>query len=123
MNEQATIDVTRRIVSSLVAGLLVLAGAFAANAQSDPLLSWNDGATKKSITDFVVRVTTQGAAEFMPSSERIATFDNDGTLWAEQPDYFQVVFGFDRVRAMKQRLRCTSQQHTDSRTSRSGTSG
>jgi len=67
---------------------------------ADPLASWNDGAVKKSITDFVARVTTQGGAEFVPPAERIATFDNDGCLWAEQPVYFQVQFAFDRVRAL-----------------------
>jgi hypothetical protein len=69
-------------------------------AQSDPLPSWNEGAVKKSITDFVSRVTTQGGADFIPVEQRIATFDNDGTLWCEQPVYFQVAFAFDRVKAM-----------------------
>jgi haloacid dehalogenase-like hydrolase len=71
-----------------------------ARAQSDPLPSWNEGAVKKSITDFVSRVTTQGGADFIPVEQRIATFDNDGTLWCEQPVYFQVAFAFDRVKAM-----------------------
>ncbi len=66
----------------------------------DPLPSWNDGAVKKSITDFVARVTTQGGADFVALDQRIATFDNDGTLWAEQPIYFQVQFALDRVKAM-----------------------
>jgi phosphoglycolate phosphatase-like HAD superfamily hydrolase len=69
-------------------------------AQSDPLPSWNDGAVRKSITDFVARVTTQGGADFVPVEQRIATFDNDGTLWCEQPVYFQVAFAFDRIKAM-----------------------
>jgi hypothetical protein len=60
----------------------------AAHAQ-DPLPSWNDGAAKKSITAFVAKVTKEGAPDFVPPAERIATFDNDGTLWAEQPMYFQ----------------------------------
>jgi len=90
---------TRRTVTSIIAALLVVAGAFAVRAQSDPLPSWNDGATKRVITDFVARVTTQGS-QFVPPAERIATFDNDGTLWAEQPIYFQFQFGFDRVKAM-----------------------
>ena len=78
-----------------------LAGSPApAQAQADPLPSWNDGAAKKSITDFVARVTTQGGADFVPPAERIATFDNDGTLWAEQPIYFQVAFALDRIKAM-----------------------
>jgi phosphoglycolate phosphatase-like HAD superfamily hydrolase len=69
-------------------------------AQADPLPSWNDGATKKSITDFVARVTTQGGADFVPIAERIATFDNDGTLWCEHPIYFQAAFAMDRVKAL-----------------------
>ena len=71
-----------------------------ARAQSDPLPSWNDSAAKKSITDFVTRVTVQGGADFVPVPERIATFDNDGTLWCEQPVYFQLAFAFDRAKAM-----------------------
>ncbi len=71
-----------------------------ASAQTDPLPSWNDGPVKKSITDFVARVTAQGGADFVPIPERIATFDNDGTLWCEQPVYSQVQFAFDRVKAM-----------------------
>jgi phosphoglycolate phosphatase-like HAD superfamily hydrolase len=69
-------------------------------AQSDPLSSWNDGPSKKSITDFVSRVTTQGSSDFVPPAERIAVFDNDGTLWCEQPIYFQAAFALDRVKAM-----------------------
>jgi hypothetical protein len=67
---------------------------------ADPLPSWNDGATKKSITDFVARVTTQGGADFVPPDQRIATFDNDGTLWIEQPIYVQLAFILDRTKAL-----------------------
>ena len=85
-------------------GLLLTAAlcgpVVSAFAQSDPLPSWNDGPVKKSITDFVARTTTQGAADFVPVEQRIATFDNDGTLWAEQPVYFQVQFAFDRIAAL-----------------------
>jgi phosphoglycolate phosphatase-like HAD superfamily hydrolase len=70
-------------------------------AQSaDPLPSWNDGAAKKSITDFVARVTAPGGADFVPAERRIAAFDNDGTLWCEQPIYAQVAFALDRVKAL-----------------------
>jgi phosphoglycolate phosphatase-like HAD superfamily hydrolase len=69
-------------------------------AQTDPLRSWSEGDPKKAIVDFVARVTTQGGADFVPQAERIATFDNDGTLWCEQPFYFQLAFAFDQVRAM-----------------------
>jgi phosphoglycolate phosphatase-like HAD superfamily hydrolase len=89
--------VTLAVLLGLVAIGTSLAGA---RAQSDPLPSWNDGAVKKSITDFVARVTAQGGADFVPAEQRIATFDNDGTLWTEQPYYFQLAFAFDRVKAM-----------------------
>lgn len=69
-------------------------------AQSDPLPSWNNGAAKKSITDFVGRVTAAGGADFVSPAQRIATFDNDGTLWTEKPIYFQIIFALDRVRAI-----------------------
>ena len=66
----------------------------------DPLASWNDGATKKSIVDFVARVTEAGGKDYVPPEERIATFDNDGTLWSERPYPFQVAFALDRVKAL-----------------------
>jgi phosphoserine phosphatase len=70
--------------------------AFAA----DPLSSWNDGKAKQSIVAFVEKVTKEGSPDFVPVPERIATFDNDGTLWAEQPMYFQLIFALDRVKAL-----------------------
>jgi phosphoglycolate phosphatase-like HAD superfamily hydrolase len=95
------IAITRRVALLVTLGTGLCGFAIdAARAQSDPLPSWNDGAVKKSITDFVARTTAAGGAEFVPPAERIATFDNDGTLWAEQPVYFQVAFAFDRVKAM-----------------------
>ena len=66
----------------------------------DPLASWNDGTTKKSILDFVARVTEAGGKDFVAPEERIATFDNDGTLWSERPYPFQVAFALDRVKAL-----------------------
>ena len=75
-------------------------GSRAAQAQSDPLASWNDGAAKQSIVSFVTRVTTQGGPDFVPQDQRIATFDNDGTLWIEQPMYVQLAFILDRVRVL-----------------------
>jgi hypothetical protein len=71
-----------------------------AQAQTDPLPSWNDGANKQAISDFVARVTRQGGPDFVPPAERIATFDNDGTLWVEHPMYVQLAFVLDRVKAM-----------------------
>jgi phosphoglycolate phosphatase-like HAD superfamily hydrolase len=67
---------------------------------ADPLPSWNEGAAKKAIVAFVTRVTTEGSPDFVPAKERIATFDNDGTLWCEQPIYVQTAFAFDRARTM-----------------------
>jgi phosphoglycolate phosphatase-like HAD superfamily hydrolase len=67
---------------------------------ADPLPSWNDGAAKKAIVDFVSRVTRKDGSDFVQPAERIATFDNDGTLWGEQPIYVQVAFALDRVKAL-----------------------
>jgi len=79
--------------------LLFLCFANVANAKStDPLPSWNAGASKSAILQFVKSVTKKGGADFVPVAERIATFDNDGTLWSEQP-IAQLVFAMDRVKA------------------------
>jgi phosphoglycolate phosphatase-like HAD superfamily hydrolase len=69
-------------------------------AGSDPLPSWNEGSTKQSILNFVRGVTTAGGPLFVKPEDRIAVFDNDGTLWSEQPMYFQVTFALDRMKAM-----------------------
>ena len=96
-------ELNRRILLSSFAVLPVLIGPLrpqVAFAQTDPLPSWNGGATKSTIIDFVARVTTQGGADFVAPAERIAVFDNDGTLWAEQPMYVQLAFVLDRVKAL-----------------------
>lgn len=67
---------------------------------AEPLPSWNDGPTKKSIIEFVQAVTTEGSKDYVKPAERIAVFDNDGTLWSEQPMYFQVLFAMDEVKRM-----------------------
>src|SRR5262245_42565616 len=67
---------------------------------ADPLPSWNETAAKRSIVSFVERISTPGSADFVDVPGRIATFDNDGTLWAEQPIYFQFLFAIDRVKAL-----------------------
>ena len=67
---------------------------------ADALPSWNDGAAKKAIVEFVEATTTKGSPTFVPLPERIATFDNDGTLWSEQPMYFQAFFIFDRIKTL-----------------------
>jgi hypothetical protein len=69
--------------------------------QAQPLASWNEGAAKQSILEFVKRVTTEGSPEFVPVAERIATFDNDGTLWCEEPLPVQLFFVLDRVKALE----------------------
>lgn len=69
-------------------------------AETGPLPSWNEGTSKSAILDFVARVTTDDGPDFIPPESRIATFDNDGTLWSEQPVYFQAAFLFDRVKVM-----------------------
>jgi phosphoglycolate phosphatase-like HAD superfamily hydrolase len=94
-------DFSRRaILVAMFATAAAVCWTGEARAQSDPLPSWNDGATKKSITDFVARVMAPGAPDFVPAERRIATFDNDGTLWCEQPVYFQVAFAFDEVKRL-----------------------
>ena len=83
-----------------VTGAFFACVAAAASAWADPLPSWNDTAPKAAIVDFIERVTQEGGVDFVPAAERIAVFDNDGTLWAEQPIYFQFQFAFDRVAAL-----------------------
>jgi hypothetical protein len=76
---------------------LIVAGATTFARGSDPLPSWNDGEARGAIVAFVEKVTKPGSPDFVPLAERIATFDNDGTLWAEQPMYFQLLFALHRV--------------------------
>jgi phosphoglycolate phosphatase-like HAD superfamily hydrolase len=85
----------------LIAGLLL--GACAASPMSrssDPLPSWNEGPSKRGIVEFVADVTNRDSEHYVEPAERVAVFDNDGTLWAEKPVYFQLFFIFDRIRAM-----------------------
>jgi phosphoglycolate phosphatase-like HAD superfamily hydrolase len=89
---------TRATKLPLTLGLLL--GVTCLVRADDPLPSWNDTAAKKAIVDFVGRVTKEGSPDFVKPEERIATFDNDGTLWVEQPNYTQVVFAVDRLIAM-----------------------
>jgi phosphoserine phosphatase len=85
---------------ALVVGLIPTAPAEAQPPVPDPLPSWNDTAPKKAILSFVAKVTKEGSPDFVPPAERIAVFDNDGTLWCEQPMYVQLAFVFDRVKAL-----------------------
>lgn len=84
----------------VAAALAVASTTFVAQGGDDPLPSWNDTAPKKAIIDFVGRTTKEGSPDFVKPEERIATFDNDGTLWAEQPIYFQFLFAMDRIKAL-----------------------
>src|SRR5262249_24565520 len=88
----------------LAALLTSVAGAAffrsSALAQGDPLPSWNDGRAKQSILDFVASVAREGSPNFLPVPQRTATFDNDGTLWVEQPMYTQLAFAFDQVKLL-----------------------
>ena len=105
--------VSRRAILSAFAALPALPVLFPASARAqlpnsstaqtpvgDPLPSWNDTGPKRAIFDFVERVTKQGSPSFVPEAERIATFDNDGTLWAEQPMYSQLLFALYRVKVL-----------------------
>ena len=90
----------RLLVCTVLVTSLMLVCLHVTATADEPLPSWHDSAAKRAIVDFVQRVTTPSSPDFVPVPERIATFDNDGTLWAEQPIYFQLAFAFDRVRAL-----------------------
>jgi len=89
---------TLRAVLQLATGMLLCLGL--AVGRAEPLPSWNDSASRSQIAAFVAAVTNPDSPDFMPADARIAVFDNDGTLWAEQPAYFQLLFAIDRVRAL-----------------------
>jgi phosphoglycolate phosphatase-like HAD superfamily hydrolase len=100
----------RTFLAALLAlGLASLVPLQAPAAPADPLPSWNEGPTKKSILDFVAAVTKEGGPDYVKPAERIATIDNDGTLWVEQPIYTQFAFAIDRVKA-------TANQHPEWKT-------
>ena len=106
MSSNASFAVSRRALLAGAAALpalstLVPRSATAETAAAgDPLPSWNDTGTRKAIVAFVEKVTKPSSPDFVPEAERVATFDNDGTLWAEQPMYFQFLFAFDRVQIL-----------------------
>ena len=89
----------RQAILGLVLSTILIAIA-ESGAQTDPLPSWNDGPAKQAIVKFVEMTTTQGSPNFVPPAERIATFDQDGTLWVEHPMYSQVIYCLDRVPAV-----------------------
>jgi hypothetical protein len=91
-------SVARLSLAGLASATLLLATTLAQAA--DPLASWNDGPAKAAIVAFVNKVTDPKSPDFVPEPERVAVFDNDGTLWAEQPMYFQLLFAIDRVKEL-----------------------
>ncbi len=90
----------RTLFTVFTLGFLLFFGSLATAHAIDSLPSWNDGKAKQSIIEFVAKVTEKGSPDFIPPAERIAVFDNDGTLWAEQPMYFQLLFALDRVKVL-----------------------
>ena len=91
----------RRGVDSRVAlAMFCLACSASAAAGVDPLPSWQDTDARRSIVEFVAAVTDPNGRNYLPPAQRVAVFDNDGTLWSEQPAYFQLLFALDRVRAL-----------------------
>ena len=93
------VKIAAQVAAAALGSVLLIAATSKALAD-DPLPSWNNTAPKKAIVAFVEKVTKEGSPDFVPPGERIAAFDNDGTLWAEQPIYFQVFFMMDRVKAL-----------------------
>jgi hypothetical protein len=91
---------SEKVCSILFALIAVLALGAGPALSQDALPSWNDGPAKKAVIEFLQATTDKSSPKFVPSAERIATFDNDGTLWAEQPMYFQFLFALDRVKAL-----------------------
>ncbi len=93
--------IPRFVFASIGAMVFVAFGGQAFANSSDPLPSWNEGRAKQAIVQFVDQVTEKNSPHFVAPEARIATFDNDGTLWAEQPMYFQFLFALDRVKALQ----------------------
>ncbi|QEX16813.1 haloacid dehalogenase [Hypericibacter terrae] len=102
-DKQSPSELSRRQALTLplaAAAVGLLAPSLAKAAADDPLPSWNDSRSKTAILDFVGRVTKEGGSDFVPVEDRIAVFDNDGTLWSEQPAYFQFFFALARVKQL-----------------------
>src|SRR5262245_35965294 len=95
-------DLTLRARAAIAVAAIstLLSGRAVAQPAGEPLSSWNEGAAKRAIVEFVQATTSQGSPKFVPPAERIATFDQDGTLWVEHPMYTQIVYCLDRVPAV-----------------------
>jgi hypothetical protein len=106
MRTRSTLTTAALLAAAALIGFQIASDRPAATLAQDkpgaagPLPSWNDGPSKKAIIEFVMKVTKESSPEFVPREERIATFDNDGTLWVEQPMYTQLAFALDRVKAL-----------------------
>jgi phosphoglycolate phosphatase-like HAD superfamily hydrolase len=100
MSNLPSFCIKRRLAALAVIVVSIAANSVYAQSTTDPLPSWNDGAAKQAITDFVKATTDQASPNFVPAEERIATFDQDGTLWVEHPIYSQLVYCLDRVPAL-----------------------
>jgi phosphoglycolate phosphatase-like HAD superfamily hydrolase len=103
MSTSTTAQASRRFMLGVLAAMPALPALFAATsavAQTEPLASWNDGPAKQAILDFVKTTTDRASPNFVPPEDRIATFDQDGTLWVEHPMYSQVIYCLDRVPAV-----------------------
>ncbi len=93
-------NVAKKLYLFTIGLILILTLPMQLQASDDPLPSWNDGPSKQAIVAFVSAITEKGGTDFVPPAERIAVFDNDGTLWSEQPAYFQLFFAIDRIKAL-----------------------
>ena len=100
LTDKEEMEMKRVLFILITLGVSVALSCQSTSQTNDPLPSWNDGKGKQSIIDFVTKVTKEGSSDFVAPEERIATFDNDGTLWAEQPMYFQLFFALDRVKTL-----------------------
>jgi hypothetical protein len=99
-NKRTMAKLSKGAAAALLAAALQCWAIPATAQSSDPLPSWNDGAAKQAITAFVEVVTKEGGRDFVPPPDRIATFDQDGTLWVEHPLYTQAMFALDRIGAL-----------------------
>ena len=99
MQTHSSMKLNLCILTFFALTLMILSSVTASQSQ-DPLPSWNDGLNKQAIIEFVTKTTDQNQATYIPPARRIATFDNDGTLWSEQPLYFQAIYIFDRIREL-----------------------
>lgn len=99
MQTHSSMKLNLCILTFFALTLMILSSVTASQSQA-PLPSWNDGPNKQAIIEFVTKTTDQNQGTFIPPTRRIATFDNDGTLWSEQPLYFQAIYIFDRIREL-----------------------